>query len=225
MDSETHLMSGETIVRAVKTAVHGRVLIQHAVRPSGILLGFHGYAETAEIQLQRLAEIDGAWDWTRVSIQGLNRFYRGRFQETIACWMTRQDREVAIADNIEYVNAAIDTVTDGAHQLPVVCVGFSQGVAMAFRGAVRGRVKCAGVIALGGDVPPELLQDPAARFPAVLLARGANDDFYTQAKLDADVAALQARNTDVRAIVFDGAHEWTPEFSREAGQFLFAFRA
>jgi predicted esterase len=104
--------------------------------------------------------------------------------------------------------------------LPLVFAGFSQGVAMAFRAAVRGRAGATGVIAVGGDVPPELLTEDAARFPPVLLMRGANDDWYTQGKLDADVARLQSRGVDVRAFVFEGGHEWTTGASHEAGLFL-----
>ena len=108
------------------------------------------------MQMERLRAIPGAAAWTLVSVQGLHRFYRGRTEEVVASWMTREDREVAIADNIAYVDAALDAVPhDGSTR--IVFAGFSQGVAMAFRAALRGRRRAAGVIAIGGDVPPELL--------------------------------------------------------------------
>ena len=34
----------------------------------------------------------GRGSWTRVSVQALHRFYRGRSEITVASWMTRQDR-------------------------------------------------------------------------------------------------------------------------------------
>lgn len=212
-------MNNETgsYVRLVETATHGRVLLRDAAdgRPRGLLLGFHGYAESADVQLERLANIPGADVWMLASIQGLNRFYRGRGEEVVAGWMTRQDREQAIADNVRYVGAVVESVRGGISAgpgydvpLPIVCAGFSQGVAMAFRAAVRGRGGSAGVIAVGGDVPPELLADVECRFPPVFLARGDRDEWYTAAKLDADAAALRSRGAGVDTLVFSGAHEW-----------------
>ena len=162
-------------IRLVPTRTHGRVLVRKARGvPLGLLVGFHGYMENAEMQMQRLEAIPGGSDWTLLSIQALHRFYRRRTNEVVASWMTRQDREVAIGDNIGYVNAALESVPDDT-RAKVVYAGFSQGVAMAFRSAVRGRRAAAGIIGVGGDVPPELLLDPHVTFPSVFLARGVRD--------------------------------------------------
>lgn len=207
-------------LRLIAATTHGRVLVRdaRAAAARGVLVGFHGYMEHAGLQMERLASIPGAERWTLVSVQGLHRFYRGRTQEVVASWMTREDRDVAIADNLEYVDAALDTVPhDEATR--IVYAGFSQGVAMAFRAAARGRRRAAGVIAVGGDVPPELLADAGARLPPVLLARGARDDWYTAERYRADLDALAARGS-VRALAFDGGHEWSPSIGRDAAEFL-----
>jgi predicted esterase len=205
-------------VHSVATQTHGRVLVRDAPQPCGILAGFHGYMENAAIQLARLEAIPGAEAWTLVSVQALHRFYRGRSQDVVASWMTREDREHAIADNLAYVAAALETVPAGA--LPVIYAGFSQGVAMAFRAAVRGAAPAAGVIAVGGDVPPELLADASVAWPPVLLARGRSEEWYTAAKHDADVAALRARGADVQPLTYEAAHEWTPAVAAAAGAWL-----
>lgn len=207
-------------IRLVATPTHGRVLIRHAEHdPRGLLVGFHGYMENADVQMQRLEAIPGAAQWTLASVQALNRFYRGRSEEVVASWMTRQDRDVVIADNIAYVDAAIDAVSRDASRR-IVFAGFSQGVAMAFRSAMRGRHGAAGIIAVGGDVPPELLLDSSATFPPVLLVRGMRDEWLTAEKFRADVNALAARDGRVRAHEFDGAHEWNDAVSIAAGEFL-----
>ena len=84
----------------IATPTHGRVLVREppGQTRAGLLVGFHGYAETAEIQLARLEAIPGAEAWMLLSVQALHRFYRGRSDEVVASWMTRQDREAAIAD-------------------------------------------------------------------------------------------------------------------------------
>jgi predicted esterase len=208
--------------------VHGRVQVRDsAARPAaGLLVGFHGYAETAEIQMERLAGIPGAEAWTLLSVQALHRFYRGRSEDVVASWMTRQDRDTAIADNVRYVDAAIRAVRTAAPAEQagadgrVVFTGFSQGVPMAFRAALLGRYACAGIIAVGGEIPPELAADRSLRFPPVLLARGTRDDWYTQPRFDADVEILGSRTAHVQPIVFDGGHEWSLAGSEAAGAFL-----
>jgi predicted esterase len=213
--------SDEILTAAVAATTHGRVLTKRAAGGGmGVLVGFHGYYENAEIQMKRLTAIPDSAGWTLVAVQGLHRFYRARTEDVVASWMTRQDRELAIEDNIAYVDAALRLATEGAPPRRLVCAGFSQGVAMAFRAGVRGRIPGDGIIAAGGDVPPELLDDPGARFPPVLLIRGAHDEYYPQAMFDGNVAALRAHGASVTPVVVDAAHDWTPEVSAAAGQFL-----
>jgi predicted esterase len=213
-------MPSDYDIRLVAALTHGRVLVREARGAAlGLLVGFHGYMENADIQMQRLEAIPDGSQWTLVSIQALHRFYRGRTNEVVASWMTRQDREVAISDNIEYVNAALDSVPHD-RSTKIVYAGFSQGAAMAFRSAVRGRHPAAGVIGVGGDVPPELLLDPHATFPVVFLARGVRDEWLTAEKFRSDLNALAARSGRVRACEFDGGHEWNDELSVAAADFL-----
>lgn len=206
----------------IETAVHGRVLVRRpAAQRRGVLVGFHGYAEAADAMLERLESIPAAEAWTLVAIQGLNRFYRGRSEEVVAGWMTRQDREAAIADNVAYVDRALDAVLPAPPaDTPLVCAGFSQGVAMAFRAAARGRRPCAAVIAVGGDVPPELLAGRSTRFPPTLLVRGESDDWYTQAKQDADATALKDHGATVGAVGVRGGHEWNAAVTAAVSAFL-----
>ena len=207
-------------ILSVPAPIHGRVIVRDVGEPRGLLVGFHGYLENCEIQMERLAAVSGADDWTLVSVQGLHRFYKGRSQGIVASWMTRQDREDAIRDNVAYVDNVIEATRSGTEL--IVCTGFSQGVAMAFRAAVRGRAGASAVIAVGGDVPPELLADAQSRFPRTLLARGASDDWYTADKLEKDVSALRARGDDPETLTYEGGHLWTAEVSAAVGRVLAA---
>ena len=212
------MADAETLL--VETRTHGRALLRRTGAPAaGVLVGFHGYAEHAGHQLERLSDIPGANEWMLLSVQGLHRFYRGRSEDVVASWMTREDRLVTIADNVEYVQAALDAAGPPAGGV-LVFAGFSQGVAMAFRAAVNGRRAAHGVIAVGGDVPPELLQDRTAPFPAVLLVRGETDAWYTPDRFQSDTASLTARGVQIYAETVPGGHEWTPRVSARAGWFL-----
>jgi len=144
-------------------------------------VGFHGYGEDAEIQLERLRAIPDSDRWLCVSIQALHRFYQKRTERVVASWMTRQDREAAIGDNVAYVANCINAV---AAEWPatrnIVFAGFSQGVAMAYRAAVHSARTVAGVIAVGGDLPPELTPGELKCVSAALLARGTSDGWYSK---------------------------------------------
>lgn len=203
-------------------ATHGRLLIEDGDprAPLDLLVGCHGYGQNADEMMQYLRGIPLDASWTRVSIQALHRFYRGRGQTTVASWMTRQDRVLAIGDNLAYVNAAVADVAGSRTIARLAFCGFSQGVAMAFRAGVLGARKADAVLALGGDVPPDLLSDGSAPFPRVLLARGQGDEWYSQAKLLADEAALGSRGTRVETMTFDGGHEWHADFAARASHFL-----
>src|SRR5207249_1828450 len=155
-----------------------------------LLVGFHGYAQSAEDMLSELELIPGSERWTLVSVQALHRFY-ARGQKVVASWMTRQDRDDAIADNLAYVDRAVGAVLADADNARVVFVGFSQGVAMAYRAAVAGIHRARGIIAIGGDVPPDVKVAPADRFPPIFVAAGESDQWYSAEKVEADEMFLR----------------------------------
>jgi len=214
------------IEHTIAATVHGRYLVQpSSSAAAGLLIGFHGYAEGAEAQLDRLGAIPGSDRWCLVAIQGLHRFYQRRTNEVIASWMTRQDRELAIADNLAYVASVLDAVVreSAFAQQPeprLVLAGFSQGVAMAFRAACSTERRVDAVIAVGGDVPPEIDAASLRRVHAALLCHGVHDDWYTDQKFQADAARLREAGAAVNAVAFDGGHEWSAPVLEAASTFL-----
>ncbi len=209
-------------IRQIAATVHGRFLLRPASGDSkGIFVGFHGYGENAERLLEALLEIPGAAQWSLAAIQGLHPFYNTKTGEVVASWMTKLDREDAIVDNIAYVAEAVRTIrSKWGDSQPLVYVGFSQGTAMAYRAAAGAGHPCHGLIALAGDVPPELAERSLEGFPEVLIGRGEGDEWYTAEKLIADVALLTSKGIEVETSVFEGGHEWTGEFRHRCAAFL-----
>ena len=211
-------MSGE---REIAVQVHGRYLIEAPADPTGcpLVVGFHGYGENAERHLEELRRLPGASRWVLCAVQALHPFYN-RTGEVIASWMTRLQRERAIADNLRYVASVVAEVKG---EIPVsqrlAYLGFSQGAAMAYRAAAGSGHACQGVVVLGGDVPPEI-EGGLGGLPPVLLGRGSSEEWYDAAKMEHDVELLRKKGVDVRPFVFEGGHEWTNEFRAEAGRFL-----
>lgn len=211
-------MRGVT-VHTVAARALGRYLVEGPKR-GPLLVGFHGYGENAEKHLEALRALEGVGAFRLAAIQALHRFYNTRTGEVVGCWMTRLDREQAVADNLAYVAAVVDAlVSEGAPER-LVFAGFSQGASMAWRAAVRSAHPCHGVIALGGDMPPDVAEDPAVAFPPVLIGRGTRDGWYTEMKMARDLDVLKARGAPLETVVFEGGHEWGEPFLRAAGGFL-----
>ena len=190
--------------------------------------------------LDVLERIRGDRPWLLVSVQALNRFYT-RSQEVVGNWMTREDRELAIADNVAYVSRVVAEVRREAPTTEcVVYAGFSQGVAMAYRAlaftaeqpaAAENRQggpgfgsgiqvpPAAGGILLAGDVPPDVAPRLGS-LPPLLIGRGTNDDWYTEAKAAADLALFTSAGVSPTVHVFVGGHVWDDAFIAAAGQFL-----
>ncbi len=205
--------------------VHGTVLLRPAEGGSGapLVVGFHGYGETAERHLGELERLPGAERWALCAVQGLHVFYT-RSGEVVASWMTRYRRERAIADNLAWVAAAVERARrETAAGERLAFAGFSQGVAMAYRAAAdclaRG-IPCHALVALAGDVPPELGERDLAGFPPVLIGRGSREEWYGERKLAADLELLGEKGIAARVAAFEGGHEWTDAFRGAAAEFL-----
>lgn len=216
-------------VRTIAVRTHGRYLVDAHAGAVATLVGFHGYQESAAIHLDVLRRIARSLPTeapgakvgvvTLISIQALNRFYT-RANAVVAGWMTTEDRELAMADNIAYTGAVLAAVAaDAGLARPLIYVGFSQGVAMAYRAAAFVQWPCDGVIALAGDVPPDVVP-VAAGLPPILLGRGTEDAWYSAEKMTADVATLRAADVPVAEHVFTGGHVWEESFIARARAFL-----
>ena len=221
----------------VPATTHGRVLVRHAGNPIGVLVIFHGYGQNAD---DALAEIDGTPGldrWTVVAPQALHPFYArgGRDaggDKVVGSWMTRQDRELAIDDNVAYVNRVLEAISKSrpqstkgpqpaARSPKPVFIGFSQGASMAYRAAMLGAHDPAAIVALAGDIPPEVRASQVRAWPLnVLIGAGDQEHWYTAPKLESDVNFLMSVNVTAQVARFAGRHEWTQEFRNQLGNFL-----
>ena len=143
----------------------------------------HGYGQLARRFLRRFSPL-AAPSRLIVAPEALSRFYIGSGEGRHgpdalvgATWMTREDREAEIHDYVAYLDRlAAAVVRDGAR---VTVLGFSQGVATAWRWATYGSV--AGLVRLvawAGELPPDLDVERAARRLErvdVVLVRGERD--------------------------------------------------
>lgn len=211
--------------RTIDTPTHGRYLVRVPREPGPwpVLVGFHGYRENAPSNLAAMETMPGAERWLLVAVQALHRFYE-KGGSVVASWMTKEDRELAIADNIGYVRRVVDAVgAEFQSRRPLVFFGFSQGVAMAFRAAAN--IPSDLLIVVGGDVPPEIVNSPPGSLPPVVYGHGRQDQLYTAEYHEHDLERLRILNTQVESVHFEGGHELTPEFMAAVGSRLSALES
>lgn len=218
----------------IEATTHGHYVVEQpapgAADDKGswpLLVGFHGYAQTAEETIEHLRQIPGSERWVCCAVQGLHLFYRARGRDVAANWMTKAGREMAIADNIAYVDRVVDALKSrySVDERRLVYCGFSQGGQMAWRAALKGRHACAGLIVLASDAPRDVLEEADEGFDfsaaaPVLLARGRYDRIYPAEKMEADLERAKARGVDVEPFWFEGGHGWERPFLLKAGAWL-----
>ena len=228
---------------SIETQTHGRVLVEGPALkktpgviskkrlpmsfPPVVIVGFHGYAQSAEDMMVVLRSLPGSDAWTVAAVQALHRFYTRGDQKIVASWMTRQDREQAIADNVAYVDRVLDVLCekDIGSRFPettpdVFLLGFSQGAAMAYRAGLAGRHRIGGIIVVGGDVPPDVKSVPATRWPRVLVAAGNTDHWYTPDKVLADESFLGAHGVKHELLRYEAGHVFPDDVRAAVAAFI-----
>lgn len=210
-------------IELVETTVHGRYLVRDGQTKASrwLLVGFHGYGETAQDHLAELERVPGTADWKIIAVQALHPFYKSSSGEVAASWMTRLDRQAAITDNVRYVANVLERESCAREAgTTLVFAGYSQGTAMAYRAAAGVGLRCRGIVALGGDFPPELATQDLQGLAPVLIGRGDRDEWYTEEKLSHDLELLAAKGIPTSVSRYVGGHEWTDEFRAAFGDFL-----
>jgi predicted esterase len=152
-----------------------------------------------------------------IAPEALSRYYlddtRGGSHATSAVgatWMTREDRESEIADQVSYLDALSDAVSaavpPGATRLTVL--GFSQGVATVCRWIDRGRTRPDRLICWGGAVPDDVRLGTGAplRHPSLWLVAGSRDIYATADRVAQQQSVLRAAGVAFSWLSFDGGH-------------------
>jgi len=177
----------------------------------------HGYGQLAASFLRAFTPI--ATPSRRiVAPEGLSRFYLDSNRKAAnpdprigASWMTREDREHEIADQIAYLDAVHDHVR-AALEPSVVrlrVLGFSQGVATVARWLAYGRARADDVIFWAGSFPAEIELAPfAARLngAAVVLVSGERDELASWAAADTQLVRFTTAGISARLMTFPGGH-------------------
>ncbi len=126
-----------------------------------------------------------------------------------ATWMTREDRDSEIADQISYLDSLHDVVAaQAAPGAGLTVLGFSQGVATVCRWLDRGRTRADRLICWGGAIPDDvrLGVDSPIRHPVLWLVAGSRDIYATAERVAHQESVLRAAGVAFTRLAFDGGH-------------------
>lgn len=175
----------------------------------------HGYGQLARRFLARFESIAGPSRLV-VAPEALSRFYvkpsrgkHGHDSVVGATWMTREDREQEIRDYVAYLDRLAATVVPAEARLTVL--GFSQGVATAWRWVTYGEVTApARLVLWAGHLPPDLDVGRAAGVLAgtdIVLVGSDRDRTVGDALSSEELGRLSRAGLTYRVERYEGGHE------------------
>jgi predicted esterase len=170
----------------------------------------HGYGQLAKYFIQKFKPLL-AQGFTVIAPEGLHRFYlQGTSGRVGASWMTKENRELDIANYITYLNALHEEIAQEKKWKQVIVLGFSQGVATAFRWIAEGQINPDQFLLCSGMIPPDVnLEESNSKFSAIEMTyfSGTNDPYKTEEA----VTHFQQRITQlpfpIKMVEFEGVHE------------------
>jgi len=176
--------------------------------PPPLLIAFHGYGQSCQGFIKNFKPLKSRGILVAAP-QGVNQFYWENKRPGF-CWQTSHMKEFTIRDNMAYVARMIGEL-DQAYEFDdqkIFLLGFSQGVAMSFRFGSLGMVQPSGVIACGGDLPPDVAEQlgELESFPA-LVVHGKQDTVVPPSKGEECIQSLQQFGFEVESHFFEGEHD------------------
>lgn len=181
----------------------------NAASAKEIWIVLHGYGQLARYFLAPFEGLEE--DRLIVAPEALSRFYTDNtFTRVAASWMTREDRDEEIADQVSYLDELVRTVRrECPTNATVHVLGFSQGVATATRWAYRSNTVLKQLVLWGGSMPPELEADVLRKRWGTLrvdLVQGTDDAVVNEEKLLQNEAKFRAAGLKWETHRFPGGH-------------------
>ena len=177
-----------------------------------IWIVLHGYGQLARYFLNKFEGI--APDVAFVAPEGLSRFYLDEGHQRVgATWMTREDREMEITDQREYLDSLVEELRKTNPTVPVKVLGFSQGVATACRWSLGGRTRVSRLVLWAGSIPPEPSATELGKGWAdirVDVVLGTSDPYQGDKELQAMTARLDMAGVQHEVHRFTGGHTLEP---------------
>jgi len=191
--------------------------------PPPLLLALHGWGQNCEKFSRWVAPL-AERGFLVVVPQAPHQLYISYDPKTVGFnWLTIHEKERSINEFVDYLKLLIETLRKDYEfdERRVCMLGFSQGVSMSYRFAVRSGIEVGAMIACGSDLPPDVADELPNReaFP-VLIVHGKDDPQAKLEKAESAMAELQRHGFSPDTNFFDGGHQLPREVVKEIGDWL-----
>ena len=171
----------------------------------------HGYGQLANFFLKKFEPVFSE-DILFLAPEATNYTYLQGFTGRVgANWMTKHEREAAIANNHRYLNALLHTLLLKWERAPIVHVlGFSQGAATATRWVAQLDIPVRTLVLWAGGFAHDLDVHAAStklKNMQLYSVEGTQDEFITEESKQKQEELISTLGLSVTRKMFDGGHE------------------
>jgi predicted esterase len=182
--------------------------------PWPLLIVLHGFGQVASEFINVFSPLPGRGIFVAAP-QAPHQYYKNLAERRVGfSWLTRYERDQSIQDFAGYMEKFYALLSH-AHRLDrnrIFVLGFSQGVSMAYRLWAHCKIPLAGLIACGGDLPPDVGEQLQFVNPLqILLVHGRRDQIVPPAKAREAQSQLASHSIPVDLFEFEGDHLIPPE--------------
>ena len=180
-------------------------------KTKNIWMVFHGYGQLAEYFIKHFEELD-AEENAIIAVEGLSRFYVDGLSGRVgASWMTKDDRELEIKDQSNYINAVLKDVgvEPNSSDYNFIVMGFSQGTATAIRWMVQNQVRPKHLVMWAGSFPHDVDATKNQEiFDGLSLhyAYGLEDQFLQNVDMNEKFEQMKISGMQPTTWTFEGKH-------------------
>jgi len=176
-----------------------------------IWLVFHGYGQLAEYFIRHFDELNTDENLV-VAFEGLSKFYvEGLTGRVGASWMTKEDRELEIIDQTNYINKVINDCGIDLRKSTsrIIVLGFSQGTSTAVRWLANASFRPSELVLWAGSFPHDV---DAKSLPKIFnglnvhFAYGNEDQFLTQINVQERIEEFERSGMNMNVWPFEGKH-------------------
>jgi len=176
----------------------------------------HGYGQNVKRFTQALQSLKSEQNAVLIP-EALHRFYiKGNSGDVGASWMTKEEREFDIQDNISYLDTLCRELNIEHKQIAVL--GFSQGAATAMRWVCCGNIAVKQLVMWAGAIPPDMdINRDLNRLKKtdIDFVFGDQDEYYNESVISGITDELSKINVPFRMLRFEGGHRLNSALLRE----------
>jgi len=193
----------------ISHTVYYSVQVPEQRGPHPLLIVLHGFGQVAR-QFITVFEPLARKGILVAAPQGAHQFYTDLKKGQVGfSWLTRYERDQSIVDFVGYMEQFYKLLQERfeVDSQRVFMLGFSQGVSMAYRTWAHSSLPVRGVVACGGDLPPDIVAQLDSLPPIqILLVHGSRDEDVSPEKAEEAREHLTASGLQPELFDFEGGH-------------------